>query len=352
MWWVCLLLIGCTSGPAGFADGGLPDGDDDDATARPWITCPAGGCSAGVNVVPGTSLPGPCPDAPCVAEYLDFALAAAAEGTPVDPAKLEAEVLALAEGAAVPSPPERSAPELRSALIEATSCGFLFEGLDERELQLELVETVEMAWGREEHLVLRDPWIGSMSMVLLRPDGAGPFPGLVASPGHGEDWWDMRDAHFGDELADASWAVLIVDARASGADAYETAVTKALLSAGLSFVGVRVYEQLLARKVLRWRAEVHPELIGVWGHSGGSVVANLAVRIEDFAALVSDLQGEYLNVMPDGPWLDETSPAVHAWYPAINDLSTLSTPAYEDGYGYPDGSAPLRAFLRADVLGL
>ena len=72
----------------------------------------------------------------------------------------------------------------------------------------------------------------------------------------------------------------------------------------------------------------------------------------DLAALVSDLQGTYLNAVPDGPWLDETCPAVHAFYPSINDRSTLTIPAYDDDYGYPAGSAPLRAFLRSDVLGL
>lgn len=350
-WWL-LLLIGCGAGPGGFAPGDLPAGDDDDATARPWISCPEAGCAAEVRIVEASGLAPPCPDTPCIAEYLDFAVAAADFGEPVDPAVLEAEVLALVADAQVPTPPETTGDELRTALIEATSTGFLFDGLAERELQIELVDTVPTDWGREEHLLVRDPWIGGMRMVLLRPGGAGPFPGLVAAPGHGEDWWDMRDAHFGDELADGSWAVLIIDTRAARADEFESEVTKTLLSAGSSFVGVRVYEQLLARKILRWREDVHPELIGVWGHSGGSVIANLSVRIEDFAALVTDLQGEYLNIILDGPWVDETSPAVHAWYPAINDLQTLPIPVYADEYGYPQGSTPLRTFLRRDVLGL
>ncbi len=346
-----LLLLGCTPSPDGFAPGERPE-DDDDATPRPWITCPEDGCAADVNVALAADLAPPCPDPDCTADYLAFAEAAAPFGVPVDRDALEADVLALAAAGDVPTPPELDASALRAALIEATVLGFLIDGLDERPLEVEVTETRATDWGREEHLVVRDPWIGSMTMVLLRPAGAGPFPGLVAAPGHGECWFDMRDAHDGDVLAAAGWAVLILDTRASGADEAETEVTKTLLAAGLSFLGVRVYEQLLARKILRWRSDVHPDLVAVWGHSGGSVVANLTVRLGGFAGLVSDLEGAYLNVIPDGPWLDETCPAAHALHPAINDRSTLTLPVYDDDYGYPAGVAAIRGFLRSEVLGL
>ncbi len=349
---IWLLLSACAGAGPDFAQGERPADPEGEPVARPWIACPEGGCVADVHVLQATDLPPPCPDPDCVAEYLAFAEAAADFGVPVDPAGLEEQVLALHHNdQGVPAPPDLEAEALREALIWATDTGFLFEGLDERELLLEVVQTVPADWGWEEHLVVRDPWIGSLEMVLLRPLGDGPFPGLVASPGHGEDWWDMRDAHFGDQLVLGSWAILIVDPRASGADDAETLVTRTLLEAGLSFAGVRVYEQLLARKVLRWRDDVHPDLVAVWGHSGGSVIANLSVRIGDFAALVSDLQGEYLNIIPDGPWLDETSPALHAWHAAINDRSTLDVPAWDDDYGYPQGPDPIRAFLYGDVLG-
>jgi hypothetical protein len=346
-------LIGCGVEPSGFAEGTAPvDDDDDDAVGRDWIECPAGGCGLDVNVLERDGLPAPCADEGCTAEYLVFALAAAEYGEPVDPGVLHDQLFTLARSGDVPTPPELVGDELRAELLDATDVAFLFNGVDERILDIEQTDQVETDWGREEHLVVRDPWIGSMRMVLLRPNGSGPFPGLVAVPGHGDDWWDMRDAYLGEELADASWAMLIIDARASGADGYETEVTRTLLEAGLSFAGVRAYEQLLARKILRWRPDVHPDYVGVMGHSGGSVIANLSVRLDDFACLVSDLQSQYLNVQEDGPWLDETSAALNAWYPAINDLSTLEVPAYEDQYGYPAGSTPLRAFLRSDVLGL
>lgn len=344
-----LLLGGCPSPEGGFASGEAPPADDDDTVGRAWIECPDGGCGLDLNVVEASGLPAPCADVGCVEDYLAFA--AANPGVSVDPDVLEAQILAAMQDDSVPAPP--LGDDLRGDLRLATDTAFLFEGLDERLLEVEEVARVETDWGREEHLVVRDPYVGSMAMVLLRPNGAGPFPGLVAAPGHGEEWHDMRDAHFGDELADASWAVLILDSRASGADEHETLVTRELLAAGRSFLGVRVYEQLLARKILRWRSEVHPDYIGVWGHSGGAVVANLTVWIEDrFAALISDLDGEYLNAQEGGPWLDETSLRMHLWYPAINDHPAVPVPAYRDAYGYPAGSLPMRQFLRSDVLGL
>ena len=118
MRWLWLtLLIGCAPTPSGFADGEAPAEDDDDATGRPWIECPKGDCSLDVNVVEADGLAAPCPDVDCVAEYLDFAIAASEYGEPVDPDVLVANVLALAAEGAVPSPPEVSQDGLQQAPI-------------------------------------------------------------------------------------------------------------------------------------------------------------------------------------------------------------------------------------------
>ena len=55
-------------------------------------------------------------------------------------------------------------------------------------------------------------------------------------------------------------------------------------------MAVRIYEVLLLHKLLRCRPDIDTERLGLIGHSGGSAVGNLAIRVapEIFDAYVSD----------------------------------------------------------------
>jgi hypothetical protein len=317
LWLLLLLLCACTPKP-----------------------CPDG-CSATVNVVEAADIHAPCPESKPCKDYLVYA---EARGRPVRGVVEAVEALHRDHEAGRGSA-ESPVEDLRAAVIRATGLTSLLEGLDERPLEIREVARRDTAFGQEIDLRIRDPIVGRFSLLMLRPEGDGPFPGVLALPGHGDSPAFHRDRYLGVELAEAGFVVLIVGFRNHGGDLVESATTRQLLASGTPFVGVRVYEALLAHKVLRWHPEVIPERLSVMGHSGGADIASVLVRVEPMK-LVIDHQTAYLTVMPDGRWLDDTAPGLHRIHRAINDVSTLPMGAYQDDYEYTAGPKKLVRYLR------
>ena len=323
--WVllALLMLGCPPAPA----------------------CPEGCSPAGLEVVVTPKLGAPCPESKPCADYLTYA---EERGRAVADVVSTVQTLHRAHesGSPLPGPP-LVGPALRQAIVQGAGLTALLEGLDERPLELAEVARRDAAFGTETDYRVRDPLIGRFNLLLLRPRGEGPFPGVLALPGHGDQPTFHRDRYLGAALAEAGYATLILGFRNHRGDAVESQTTRRLLERDVPLVGLRVYEALLARKVLRWMPDVMPHRIAVQGHSGGAEVAVLLARIEpSVRALAIDHQSAFLGLMPDGRWLDDTCPALHRVHPSINDLSTLEVPAYQDEYEYPAGAAPLVRFLR------
>ena len=315
---------------------------------RPAPPCPQGCSAAGLTVIQSDYLGAPCPDSSPCADYLDLL-----PPTPPDPASvtaLEAQVASLhaAHEANTPLPgPPLEGEALRAAIVEGLALGPLLDGLDARPLRISQATRAAAPFGEEILLRVHDPLVGAFNLLLLRPAGEGPFPGVVALPGHADPPSYHRDRYLGAELARAGFVVAIVQLRNHGGDAVESELSRRMLVAGRPVLGLHVYEALLARKILRWHADVVPDRVAVMGHSGGAEVAALAARIDPgFAALVVDHQSAYLGVLADGRWLDDTVPALHRIHPSINDLGTSETPVYQDAYEYPRGADPVVAFLR------
>ncbi|MCZ7584712.1 MAG: hypothetical protein M5R36_16005 [Deltaproteobacteria bacterium] len=128
----------------------------------------------------------------------------------------------------------------------------------------------------------------------------------------------------------------------------EDAVARRLLQSGFSFLGVQMYEALLSLKLLRWLDGVDHGRIAMIGHSGGSGVANVLVRLEsdDLAAFVSDYQTTYgsLDIAPGELLLNTFVPGLYPQYIRINDFETSSVPAIAVDYGYPDFDAVVDFF--------
>lgn len=350
MRWLLIFLVGCTAADSSFGSGARGDDDDDSTPVGEPFGCPEGGCSVGeIELVDAADLEPPCVDViDCMSVYLAFADAAEGLGQPVDLQDLEDELAWLLEnGGGVQETPVPF-DVLADALRDAVGTDFLFDGLDSVATRAALVEVrTEDGW-REEHWWVEDPWIGTLEVVLLRPLTASPYRGVVAGPGHSEQWFDQRDLRLGLELLDARAAVGIVEPRVHDGDADESFITQELMAAGFSFLGVRVYEKLVARKLLRWHEDVHPGLIAIQGHSGGSTTANVAVRLDaGWAGLITDLTTDYLNASPGQTWFDETCFGVYLQHPRVNDLATLGIPVWEDSYGYPAGASGAVALLRS-----
>lgn len=284
----------------------------------------------------------------CTRYYLGYLRKAPDAGEAISEEDLELGLDSISGENQAVAEAEPTAEELREALIDAMNIRKLLDGLKKRPLRFR--ELSQQALGRVQQVevLFEDPLVGTFRALLLLPEGPGPFPGIVAHPGHNERADDHRDGRYGRELAGRGFAVLIIDPRANDGDHAEARVAREFLLQGHSMIGLRVYEILLAQKFLRWHPKVSPQRIGLQGHSGGSVAGNLVVRIDEgFAAYVSDLFSTYGIVMDREAGLlgDETSPKIYYWHASMEDLTTSRVPMVQLPYGFEDGPKAMFDFF-------
>lgn len=123
---------------------------------------------------------------------------------------------------------------------------------------------------------------GSREMAGLLPDGS---PNAKVPSGHGDT---------AEQLVNRGFVVMIPEiigfgdrklARDQGASDPKAnscfALAAALLLAGKTLAGLRVYEASRAIDVLQQRKEVDPDRVGVIGFSGGGMVASLTAAVDE-----------------------------------------------------------------------
>lgn len=349
-WVAAFILLACNVDDDGF---GLGERGAPSPTPAPLQCAPppcTGDCALGEavawSVEDGEAACGEYELNACTADYLSFLDRAEAEGEPLSVDDVRAAVEGLWDGGTAYEEGPASTEELASVVRRATNVGFLLEELEARPLTVREVGRERWMRGTQVDLLLDDPWVGELSVMLLLPDGEGPFPGVVVHPGHGESARDHRDNRFGRELLQAGLALAILNPRVHSADGHESDVTEALLTAGHTFMALRIYETALLRRVLKAHPLVHPDRVGLLGHSGGSASSNLVVRLDDgWRAYASDFVTEYLYVDPGWIYLDETVPELHPWYLLLAEMDDLDTPTRIFEYGYTEGAGALAAFL-------
>jgi pimeloyl-ACP methyl ester carboxylesterase len=341
-----LLSLSIACGPDGPA--WRPGGTKD--TGNVYVPPGGGGDEVELSWVEDPEATWACADDPegCIDTYLGLPEAWSEHADPISESTLEAQLDAMADGEVeILGPDEVSDDALDSIVSRELNMGFLLEGLDERALTVTEIHREQRGGYRELHLILDDPWVGAFFALLLIPDGAedDPVPGVLSVHGHGQQAGDVLDDLFGREYPDHGYALMTFTFRGMGADASEDEATRALLLEGFTLEAVRIYESLLALKVLRWLEEVDAERLAVVGHSGGSLAWNLAVRGHPpVKALVSDLQGTYYDVWK-GSVLDDTIPGLHPYHPAINELSGTGVAIRTVDYSYQEEFDEIVSFL-------
>jgi len=120
----------------------------------------------------------------CVQDYLDFLERADDYATSVS----DAELAQMFREFGLMSPFRDAIPaaELRQDILDRLNSSFLYDGLDERRLEVITVAVETTAFGVKRTVVFRDPWVGTCKGFLLLPGGAGPFPSVVVIHGHGQ----------------------------------------------------------------------------------------------------------------------------------------------------------------------
>ncbi len=205
--------------------------------------------------------------------------------------------------------------------------------------------------------ILADPVLGAQRLLLHTPDTPGPHPAILALPGHQESPQEFMDLRGGSALLAAGYAVLLPVFKAYDADHAEDEAGRALFCVGSSLVAVRAVEASNALRLLRVLpgiADAHPGLVG---HSGGSMLGNLLVRLEPWlGAYVSDMTGLYLGLGDRGPSLppllmDETHPGLRRMSDRIARFEG-PVPVLQVPYGYDEGLDRVVAFLDYHLRGL
>ncbi len=235
---------------------------------------------------------------------------------------------------------------LRQHLLEELNIGFLLDGLDERPLSWRVLREQLRSTHLEVEVLLEDPWVGHISGLLLLPLGDGPHAVVLGLPGHGDHAATFVDKHHGDAIVAQGMALLALDLRVDSGGPFEDALSRRFLQAGFTLFGLHVYEAFLARKFLRSLPEIDPQRIALMGHSGGSMVADVATHLDPhWAALTTDFVSTFFEVQDDnGYLLCETQPALYPIHPQLEKLD-LPLPVGRFEYGYPEGEAAVLAFL-------
>jgi len=247
-------------------------------------------------------------------------------GTPGEP-RSDAEIDALVAGLGEISPTrEPLAPAELAREIEAA---LALEPL-RRALREEIA--VDVTGASEQRVVFHDPYVGTFEGILLLPDGPGPFPAVLALHGHRDRAETYRDLHHGRDYPAHGIALFMLTLRAMNLDADEQRAWHALLAHGLHLMGARIYEAERALAYLRARPEIDPNRIGLIGHSGGSSLGNLLVRIEPgLAAYVSDHTVDYRSKHSRHC---EIVPGLVPLSTLIADFTTAPLPVLRVPYGY------------------
>ncbi|MHA1569655.1 MAG: alpha/beta hydrolase family protein [Alphaproteobacteria bacterium] len=285
----------------------------------------------------------------CTDDYLTFVDLAADYAAPITEAELDQQMADIENELTDVHEESLPASALAETLVDILNVDFLRDGLDQRWLRVTVTDDEDLATYRQKRLLLEDPYVGTFKALLLLPPGEGPFPAVIALHGHADSAVVYRDDYHGDEYPARGFAILMITSRAMGADYYEDLVTRHLLLAGFTFMGLRHYETILLLKYLQYLPEVDNDRVGLIGHSGGSVAGNLTAWIEDgFGALVTDEVSTYYSVH-NGLLHDDNVPALYPYHPLVNDFENCPVPVRRVDYGYTGGMDEIFNFFNDNL---
>ena len=232
----------------------------------------------------------------CVADYRKFIRLAKKHARPVDKDLLDKKIQALLSGSEHSPAPALTDGKLRPLLLDRLNISFLLDGIDQRVLTATTIRTENFIGYTEKEILFKDPFVGQFKGLFLLPDKSKPVPGIIALPGHVMNAKGFIDTYNGRKFAQGGFAFLAITMRGMGTGESEKRITRELLQNGFTFAGIQVYETLLALKYLESTGRVDTNRIGLYGHSGGCQIVQLAALIEHgFDSAVCDNKGGFIS---------------------------------------------------------
>ncbi|HXV75330.1 MAG TPA: dienelactone hydrolase family protein [Candidatus Polarisedimenticolaceae bacterium] len=281
--------------------------------ATPWLD----GCGSG-----------------CGNAYLELARRFAERGAPISAAELDRR-LAAAEATADAPLLGLGRDELARRIVAELRIGWMLDDRERRGLAVaQLAERRGDGFVRRK-LLFWDPLVGSFEGTLLLPGGSGRHPAILGLHGHRRDDETFVRDYFGEELAARGFAVLVPRLRADDCSRSENRIARELLERGFTLMGLRVYEALRMVDYLDTLPQVDAGRIALFGHSGGSSLANLLLRVSDrFDAAVVDHEVDFRKRRGPCHLHCETIPGMFPLAADINDRRTLAIPWMRASYKY------------------
>ncbi len=240
---------------------------------------------------------------------------------------------------------ELSSEEVKKIILEGLNIGFLLEGLNTRPLTVTTISEQDHENYLERDLLFDDVHVGKfLALILIPKVSHSSFPAILGLDGHRPSRNRFKDDFMGLELMREGFIVLMIGYRAMNLGNDEAKISEKLLLNGFSLMGIRVYETLLLLKYLLYLDEVDNERIGIIGHSGGSSITHLVVRLTPYlSAKVTDFDNDYLDM--SGPIHCERIPALSYYHKTITNDSSLSIPALKVPYGFREMRENIKKFF-------
>lgn len=270
------------------------------------------------------------------------------------------QLIAWAQSGGAPSEQDELPPETDpgAEILARTGMEFLFEphAFAARPLSVAVVGETQRtsdtgAAYRQLELVLEDEFVGEIQALLLLPaEGEGPFPTVLALPGHVEGAEEHRDLRFGQFFPENGFALMILDLRA-WEQPWDHDLSVEMLCSGFHMMTLHAYEAMVAFKFLLASPLACNGRLGLIGHSGGSIAGGLLAWLEDTPAraFVTDGYSGFFNVdeseVPEQPWVVdcETHLGLRAISERLNAFDEAPVPTRIVPYAYAedfDGPEP------------
>jgi hypothetical protein len=286
----------------------------------------------------------------CNDDYLDFIFCAGQylAINDISHGEIRERFRSISSGERPLSHDELNPNQLKQTLLDVTNIRFAYEGvknqlesIDKRQL---IVVAIREDNSRDKYseieLVFKDPLVGEFRALLLKPNKSqyNRNSAIIALHGHGYDPEYHVKNYLGEELALNGHSVIIISSRSMCAGNTESITTMEMLKIGIPFVLLQAYEVSLVKKYLKHKDY---KKIGLIGHSGGSVIGNVFMRVDgDVDAYVSDFMSDFnggYKFAETGSiegLCHEKSYVLWKYNLLINNFSTLETPFLRVGYDY------------------
>ena len=257
--------------------------------------------------------------------------------------KKTAESLPMASRAAAPAP-----GKLKDLIEKTLRWKTLVNFLEKGKPKVEILDESFQDGVIYRTLRIEDQLVGTFQALFLLPGKiAKPFPAILGLHGHGGSPDSFSELLMGHSLAKIGFAVLLPQLRAME-NRYEREIGRNLFLHGFHLMGLRIYEAALCLEILKSNPAIDTKRIGLLGHSGGSAIAHLLLKLRnEFKACVTDYDSSL-----HFPWEEfccEAVPELAPFAHIINDRTLFSCKALKAPYHFSPNEKQILSFFKTSL---